>query len=330
MRGHPCQGRHPSPCQFARRSPHDTGTNRPRAPTSGTGVALPPSQRDRPWRLCRPKPASLRADPPPPGRGAGHESAPAPEGRLVATRAGGAGSVGSISGREKATATPTSACRAAESDRVDDALDLSPSATQSSTPQPQRRRFRGPSVPGDAPRYQRAAIPVRGVTRRRASSRAVVPTTRGRAGRVCRRPERASPLPLLNEADRGGSAAPSTHRCEPYHPLRGRALITSQRPPKRDGSLPRVPAVPDPSARSRVGGRRRRRRCQPVAPPNPIASTTPLIGRCQRLGRRCRRCAVIAVGFEVSDGSSLLSQRPLLCLALAPLSASSLSRVARY
>jgi len=49
-----------------------------------------------------------------------------------------------------------------------------------------------------------------------------------------------------------------------------------------------VPAVPVPSARSWVGGRRRRRRCPPVVPPNPIASTTPWIGRRQRLSRRRR------------------------------------------
>jgi len=178
--------------------------------------------------------------------------------------------------------------RAAESDRVDDTLDRSPSATRSSTPQPQRRRPRGPSVPGDAPRCQRTSIPFRGVTRRRARARANVPTTRGRTGRVRRRPARASPLPLLNGADRGGSAAPSTHGCEPFHPLRGGALITNQRPPQRDGLLLRVPAVPDPSARSRFGGRRRRLRFPSVAPPNPIPSTTPLIGRRQRLGRRRR------------------------------------------
>jgi len=92
--------------------------------------------------------------------------------------------------------------------------------------------------------------------------------------------------------------------------------------------LPRVPVVHAPSARSWVWGRGQRRRCPLVAPPNAIASTTPLIGRCQRLSRRCRRRAVIAVGFEVLDGSSSLSQRPLLFLALAPLSASSLLRCA--
>jgi len=95
-----------------------------------------------------------------------------------------------------------------------------------------------------------------------------------------------APRALLNVADRRGFAAASMHRFEPALPLRGGALITNQRPPQRDGSLLRVPAVPDTSARSRVGGRGRRRRCRPAAPPNPIASTTPLIGRRQRLSRR--------------------------------------------
>jgi len=119
---------------------------------------------------------------------------------------------------------------------------------------------------------------------------------------VRRRLAPASPLPLLNGADRGGSADRSTHRCEPYHPLRGGELFTSQRLPKRDGSLPRVPAVPDPSARSWVGGRRRRRRCPPVASPNPIPSTTPLIGRRQRLSRRCRNRNAAVVEDRPSPG----------------------------
>ena len=160
-----------------------------------------PSQCSRPSRLCRRKHASLRAGPPPSRRGAYHESAPALEGRLLATRAGGAGSVGSISSWGNRTATPMSARRAVKSDRVDDALDRPPSETQSSTPKPQRRRRREPSVTGDAPPCQRASIPFRGVARCRARARAVVPTTRGRTGRVRRLPARASPLPLLNGAD---------------------------------------------------------------------------------------------------------------------------------
>jgi len=100
-RFHPFHGRHPSPFPRPRRRPHDKGTNRPRAPTPGTGVAPPPPQRSRPWRLGRPRHASLRAVSPPPGRSADHQSAPTQEGRLVAERAGGAGSVGSISVRER-------------------------------------------------------------------------------------------------------------------------------------------------------------------------------------------------------------------------------------
>jgi len=118
----PAPGCHPPlhhrPCG----SLHSTGTNRPRAPTPGTGNAPPTPQRRRQLRLCRRRYASLRAGPPPSRRGAGHESAPTPEGRLVATRVGGAGSVGLISGEGKRTVTPMSARRAAESDRVDDAL----------------------------------------------------------------------------------------------------------------------------------------------------------------------------------------------------------------
>jgi len=268
-----------------------------------------PSQCRRPSRLCRRKHASLRAGPPPSGRGAGHESAPTLDGRLVATRAGGAGCVGSISGWGKRTATPMSARRAAKSDRV-----IGRRQRLS-----RRRRNRNAAVLENrpSPRMPRSANTrpsfFRGVTRRGARARANVPTTRGLTGRVRRRPARASPLLLLNGANRGGSVAPSTHRCEPYHPLRGGALITSQRPPKRDGSLPRVPAVPDPSARSRVGGRRRRRRCPPVAPPNPIASTTPLICRCQRLRRRRRnRNAAVSEGRPSPGMPRAINARPSL------------------
>jgi len=171
-----------------------------------------------------------------------------------------------------------------------------------------RRRRRATAIvddrpsPGMPPRCQRASITFRSVTRRRARARAVVPTTQGRTGRVRRRPARASPLPLLNGADRGGFAAASMHRSEPALPLRGGALVTNQRPPQRDGSLLRVPAVPVPSARSWVGGRRRRRRCPPVALPNPIASTTPLIGRRQRLSRRRRKRNSAVVEDRPSSG----------------------------
>jgi len=64
-----------------------------RALTTGMGVAPAPPQRSRPSRLRRSKHASPRAVPPPPRRGAGHESATTSEERLVATRAGGAGSL---------------------------------------------------------------------------------------------------------------------------------------------------------------------------------------------------------------------------------------------
>jgi len=107
--GNTFQGRNP-PLGFCPRCrPHDTGTGTPRAPTPGTGVAPPASQRGRPWQLCRPKHASLPAVSPPPGWSAWDRSAPAPEGRLVGVRAGGAGYVGSISVQGKRTAAPMSA-----------------------------------------------------------------------------------------------------------------------------------------------------------------------------------------------------------------------------
>jgi len=126
-----------------------------------------------------------------------------------------------------------SARRASDSDRVNDALDRSPSTTQSSTPPTRRRLRRVPIVLGDALRFQRATIPLRDVTSRWASARVVVPMTWGRTGRVRRRPARASPLPLLNGADHGGPAVPSTHRCERSRPPRSGALVTSQRPPQK-------------------------------------------------------------------------------------------------
>jgi len=138
-------------------------------------------------------------------------------------RAGGAGTVGSISVRGKRTATPISARCADDSDRVGYALDASPCRPLSSMPPKSSRRRSRPSVLEDAPHCQRAATPVRGVTRRCPSARVVVPTTRGRTGRVRRRPARASPLSFLNGADRGGYAAASTHRCEPTLPLPGRS-----------------------------------------------------------------------------------------------------------
>jgi len=172
-----------------------------------------------------------------------------------------------------------SARRAAKSDRVDDALVRSPSATQSSSPPTCHRHRRCPSVSGDAPARPTRVHPFQGrhptpdlgprrcpqntgTDRPRAPKpgTGVARRSPGRTGRVRRRPALASPLFLLDGADRGGSAAPGTHRCEPSHPLRGGALFINQRLFQRGGWLPRVPAVPVPSARSRVGGRGRPRR----------------------------------------------------------------------
>jgi len=160
-----------------------------------------PSQRSRQSQRRRSKHTTHRAVPPSRGRGAVSQSAHASKRQLFGMRAGCAGSLGLIWHYR------------------------SPSTTQSSTTSTRRRRLRRPSVLGDAPKCQRASITSRGVTCRWASARAVVSTTQGRKGLMRQRPARASPLPLLNGADRRGSAAPSTHRCEPSHPLRGGALV---------------------------------------------------------------------------------------------------------
>jgi len=94
--------------QPARSSPRH-GDGQAACADARPGRHLSPSSRSRPWRLCRPKHASLRAVQQTPGRSAVYQSALAPEERLVAMRAGGAGSVGSISGRGKRTAAPMSA-----------------------------------------------------------------------------------------------------------------------------------------------------------------------------------------------------------------------------
>jgi len=187
-----------------------------------------PSQRSRQSQRRRSKHTSHRAVPPSRGRGAVSQSAHASKRQLFGMRAGCAGSLGLIWHRGKETATPMTARRARKSYYVNDALYRSPSTAQSSTPSTRRRRLRRPSVLGDAPKCERASITSRGVTCRWASARAVLSTTQGRKGLMRQRPARASPLPLLNGADRRGSAAPSTHRCEPSHPLRGGALVVNR------------------------------------------------------------------------------------------------------
>jgi len=100
------QGRHPPPGCCPRRHPDNTGSDRPRAPTPATGVALPYPQRGRSWRLRRPTTHRYEPVPPPPRRSAGHQSSPAPKGSLVRMRDGEAGSVGPISRDGTRTATP--------------------------------------------------------------------------------------------------------------------------------------------------------------------------------------------------------------------------------
>jgi len=261
-----------------------------------------PSQCSRPSQLCRRE--MHRSEPALPLRGGAlftNQRPPQRDGSLLRVPAGPVPSARSrVGGRGRRRRCPPVA---------------PPNPTASTTPligrrqrRSRRRRRRAAAVvdnhasPGMPLRYQRALIHFGGVRRRRAWARAVILRIQGRAGRVRRRPARALPLPLLNGADRGGSAVPPRIAASRHRPLRGGALVTNQRPPQKDGSLLRVPAVPVLSARSRVGGRGRRRRCPPVAQPNSIASTTPLIGRRQRLSRRCRGRAAAIVDNPLYSG----------------------------
>jgi len=63
-----------------------------------------------------------------------------------------------------------------------------------------------------------------------------------------------------------------------------------------------VPTGPVPSDRSLFRGRGRRRRCRPVAPPTPIAWTTPLIRRRQQHSLRRRRRAAGVVDDRSPPG----------------------------
>jgi len=143
-------------CADARhgRRPSPSRTDRSRAPTPGSGVEPPPPRQGRPWRLCRPRHASLRAVPPPAGRSAGHQSALAPEGQLVATRAGSAVSVGSISGRRKRTATLMTAGYGFGSYRGGAAGDCAPSSASVLRFSVARRRCRSsPPCVSRSPHY---------------------------------------------------------------------------------------------------------------------------------------------------------------------------------
>ena len=284
-RVHPCQGYDPSAGHCAR--PLPTTCGRPSRIVGRLERASPLLLLNVPNRRGSAARRTQRVDPSTtsPGQGAVSQSSPSPAGLFVAMRAGGAGTVGYISVRGKNKAMPTIAIGAAQPDRVGDVLDAPPSRSYSSTPPTSSHRRSRPSVLWDAPSCQRACIPVMGVTRGWAAARAVVPTTRGRTGRVRRRPARASPLPLLNGGDRGGSAAPSTHPCEPSSQLRGGALSTNQRPPQRSVLLVCVPAGSVLSARSRVGGRGRRRRCPPATAADPTAAAPSVTTR--RHSRRC-------------------------------------------
>ena len=143
MSDNPAQGRHPPLGLCPRGRPYDTETDMPRAPTSGTGVAPSSPLWDRPRRLRRP--TTHRCEPAP-RRSAGNESAPAPEGRLVATRADGAGSVGPISRRGKRTTTAMTAGYGCGSDFGGAAGDHVPSSPSLLRISMARRRY-GSSPP---------------------------------------------------------------------------------------------------------------------------------------------------------------------------------------
>jgi len=85
-------------------------------------------------------------------------------------------------------------------------------------------------------------------------------------------------------------------------PLQGRGLSASHRPPQRACSSPCVPAVPEPSATSRFGGRTRRCRPLLLALPNLIASAMSLTRRRHGLTRRRRRRPVTAAHDRLSSG----------------------------
>ena len=275
--------------------------------TPGTGVATPHPYCRQPSRIRRPQHASRLPVHAPSRAGRCQPIAPAPQGWFFATRTGGAGTVASISGREKRKAIPTIATGAAHSDRVGDAHDAPPSRSLSSTTPTSSRRRSRPSVLRDALRCQRACIPVRGMTRLRVTARAASPRRVDDQAafydaRNGRRPSPSSMSPTVADPPPPARIASTRPR-----PLQGRALSANERPPHRAGSSPRVPAGPGLSARSQDGGTGRRRRCRPVALPTPIASTTRLIGRRQRLSRRRRRRVAGFVEYQSSSGMPCVS-----------------------
>jgi len=194
-------------------------------------------------------PGTHRVDPSttPPGPGAVCQSAPAPEGRFVAMRAGGARAVGSISSPRKRRVTPTIAIGDAELDRVGDALDALPSRPLPSTPP----GIHSPSLTNDCPQGW-PARPARVHPCQRHDSSAGpcsrrLPTRHERPSRMGRRPERASrlTLPDIITGTRTGVNPPPPQRRQPSR-LR-RPQYASRRPdhaPSRAGRCLSISARP--------------------------------------------------------------------------------------
>jgi len=204
-------------------------------------------------------PGAHRVDPSttPPRPCAFCQSAPAPEGRFVAMRAGGAGTVGSISSPRKRRAMPTIAIGDAEFDRVGDALDASPSRPLPSTPPD----IHSPSLTNDCPQGW-PARPTRVHPCQQHDSSAGPcsrrpPTTRERPSRMGRRPERASrlTLPDIIPGTRMGVIPPLPQRRQPSR-LR-RPQHASRRPDHAPSRAGRCLSI---SARPR--GRVRRHACR--------------------------------------------------------------------
>jgi len=178
-------------------------------------------------------------------------------------RAGGAGTVGSISSPRKRREMPTIAIGDAEFDRVGDALDAAPSRPLPSTPPD----IHSPSLTTDCPQGW-PARPTRVHPCQRHDSSAGpcsrrLPTTRERPSRMGRRPERASRLTLPD-------IIPGTRMGMTPHPPQRRQPSRLRRPqhaprrpdhaPSRAGRCLSISARPRGRARSHACRRCRDRR----------------------------------------------------------------------
>ena len=208
---------------------------------------------------CSAAPGKQRVDPSTtrPGPGAVCQSAPVPDGRFVAMRAGGVRTVGSISSPRKRRTMPTIAIGDAEFDRVGDVFDASPSRPLRSTPPD----IHSPSLTTDCPQGW-PARPARVHPCQRHDSSAGpcsrrLPTTREWSSRMGRRPGRASrlTLPDIIPGTRMGVTRPPPQRLQPSR-LR-RPQYASRRPDHAPSRAGRCLSI---SARPR--GRVRRHACR--------------------------------------------------------------------